>query len=96
VALASTHYPTTLAGSDVAWEDGDAWEIWNLLRKDFELDYRFKDLSMKLDIVRDNTQFFLEILNSEKSSKLEWIIIILIAAEIVIGVTDLSLHHFLN
>ena len=81
-------------GSDLAWEDGDAWEIWDALRRDFELDYRFKDLSMKLEIVRDNTHFFLEILNNEKSTKLEWIIIILIAAEIVIGLTDLGLQHF--
>jgi uncharacterized Rmd1/YagE family protein len=80
-------------GSDVAWEDGDAWEIWDGLRKDFELDYRFKDLSMKLEIVRDNTRFFLEILNNEKSTKLEWTIVILIAAEIVIGLTDLAMKH---
>lgn len=80
-------------GSDVAWEDGDAWEIWDALRKEFELDYRFKDLSMKLEIVRDNTHFFLELLNDARGSKLEWIIIILIGAEIVIGLTDLGLRH---
>ena len=81
-------------GSDVAWEDPDAWDVWDILRKDFELDYRFKDLSMKLEIVKDNTKFFLEILNDEKSRKLEWTIIGLIAAEIVISLTDLSLHYF--
>lgn len=59
------------------------------LRKDFELDYRFKDLSLKLDVVKDNCKFFLEILQNKKSTKLEWIIIILIAAEIGIGLIDL-------
>ena len=59
------------------------------MRKDFELDYRFKDLSLKLDLVKDNCKFFLEILQNKKSTKLEWIIIILIAAEIGIGLIDL-------
>ena len=72
-------------GSDAAWDDGDTWDTWDSLRKDFELDHRFKDLSLKLEIVRDNTTFFLEILNHQKSTKLEWIIIVLISAEIMIS-----------
>ena len=59
------------------------------LRKDFEIELRYKDLSLKLDIVKDNSKFFLEILHNEKSTKLEWIIIILIGAEIMIGICGL-------
>ncbi len=77
-------------GSDAAWDDPDAWETWDGLRRDFELDDRFKDLSLKLEVVKENTKFFLDILHNEKSKKLEWIIIILISAEIVIGLTSLS------
>ena len=72
-------------GSDAAWENADYHYTWEGLRKDFELDYRFKDLSLKVDIVKDNTRFFLEVLQNNKSTKLEWIIIILIAAELTIG-----------
>ncbi len=61
------------------------------MRKDFELDYRYKDLSLKLDIVKEDAQFFLEVLHSQKSNNLEWIIIWLIAIEIVIGLTGLSM-----
>ncbi len=59
------------------------------MRLDFEIDARYKDLSLKLDIVKDNTKFFLEILHNQKSTHLEWIIIILIASEIGIGIAGL-------
>ena len=77
-------------GSDAAWENADYHYTWEGLRKDFELDYRFKDLSLKVDIVRDNTRFFLEVLQNNKSTKLEWFIIILIAAELALGIIGLA------
>lgn len=80
-------------GSDAAWENADYSDTWESLRKDFELDNRFKDLSLKLDIIKDNTRFFLEILHNQKSTKLEWTIIILIAAEILIGISGLMQKH---
>ena len=61
------------------------------LRKDFEIEYRYKDLSLKLDIVRDNSHFFLEMLHNQKATFLEWTIIILIAVEICIGLSGLAL-----
>jgi uncharacterized Rmd1/YagE family protein len=77
-------------GTDAAWDNADYHYTWEGLRKDFELDYRFKDLSLKLDIIKENTMFFLEVLKNEKSTKLEWTIIILIATEIVIGIAGLA------
>jgi uncharacterized Rmd1/YagE family protein len=79
-------------GSDAAWDSGDYHYTWEALRNDFELDYRFKDLSLKLDLVKDNCRFFLGMLQGEKSERLEWIIIFLIAAEIAIGLAALSLQ----
>ena len=49
-------------------------------------------------VIQHNTRFFLEVLHNKKSDKLEWIIIILIAAELslglagVLGLTPI-LHH---
>ena len=80
-------------GSDAAWESQDYHYTWEALRQEFELDYRFKDLSLKLDIVKDNATFFISMLNTEKSEKLEWIIIVLIAAEVVLGITTLYVEH---
>lgn len=78
-------------GSDAAWENQDYSDTFELLRKDFEIDNRFKDLSLKLEHVKDNARFFLEILHNNKSTKLEWTIIILIGAEIIIGLSGLAL-----
>ena len=79
-------------GSDAVWESGEYHDTWEALRDDFELDYRFKDLSLKLDIVKDNCRFFLGMLQGEKSERLEWIIIFLIAAEIAIGLAALAMQ----
>jgi uncharacterized Rmd1/YagE family protein len=80
-------------GTDAAWENSDYHYTWELLRKDFELDYRFKDLSMKLDIIKDNSRFFLEILQNQNSNRLEWMIIFLISAELGIGIAGLVSGH---
>ncbi len=39
-------------------------------------------------------RFFLSVLQHQKSSKLEWIIIILIAGEMIIGLIGLGLHLY--
>ncbi len=39
-------------------------------------------------------RFFLEVLQNQKSTKLEWIIIILIAGEMVIGLASLGVQYF--
>ncbi len=62
------------------------------LRKEFEIDFRFKDLSLKLDIIKDDARFFLEVLHNQKSTKLEWIIILLIAGEMGIGICSLAIQ----
>ena len=80
-------------GTDAAWDNADYHYTWELLRNDFELDYRFKDLSLKLDIIKDNSRFFLGMLQGDKSERLEWIIILLIAAEIAIGLAALWLQR---
>lgn len=63
------------------------------LRKDFEIDYRFKDLSLKLQIIKDDTQFFLEVLHNKKSTRIELIIVLLIAGEMLIGIAGLGIQY---
>ena len=81
-------------GSDAAWENSDYHYTWEALRAEFELDYRFKDLSLKLDLIKNNARFYLDLLNAEKSEKLEWIIIVLIATEIILGLMGLYIEHY--
>ena len=61
------------------------------LRDEFSIGDRFSKVEHKINHVQSNTKFFLEILNHQKSNKLEWIIVVLIATEIVLSCIDL--HH---
>lgn len=69
-------------GSDAAWDNADYYFTWESLRKDFEIESRFKDLHLKLDIIKEDTRFFLEMLHNKKTTQKEWMIIILIALEL--------------
>lgn len=71
--------------SDVAWKYADYTPAWEGLREEFEVEERFKHLEYKLELIKDNTRFFLDMLHNQKSSNLEWIIIILIASELGLG-----------
>ncbi|OMO81101.1 hypothetical protein COLO4_23761 [Corchorus olitorius] len=75
--------------SDIAWKDAKYAQIWEFLRDEFELTQRFASLDFKLKFVEHNIRFLQEILQNRKSDFLEWLIIILISAEIVISLYDL-------
>jgi uncharacterized Rmd1/YagE family protein len=80
-------------GTDAAWDNADYHYTWEALRKDFEIDYRFKDLSQKLQIIKDDTRFFLEVLHNKKSTRIELIIVLLIAGEMLIGFAGLGMQY---
>ncbi|KAL5706332.1 hypothetical protein ACHQM5_024516 [Ranunculus cassubicifolius] len=76
--------------SDIAWKDAKYAQIWEYLRDEFELTQRFASLDFKLKFVEHNIRFLQEILQNRKSDFLEWLIIILIGAEIIISVYGLA------
>lgn len=76
--------------SDIAWKDAKYAQIWEYLRDEFELTQRFASLDYKLKFVEHNIRFLQEILQNRKSDFLEWLIIILIGAEILISVYDIA------
>jgi len=55
------------------------------LKANFDINPRFRDLDYRLDIVEDNLKLFTDVLNVRESSRLEWIVIILIFLEIMIA-----------
>ncbi|KAI3793386.1 hypothetical protein L1987_36005 [Smallanthus sonchifolius] len=79
--------------SDISWKDAKYAQIWEYLRAEFELTQRFASLDFKLKFVEHNIRFLQEILQNRKSDFLEWVIIILISAEILISVYDIT-HKF--
>lgn len=78
--------------SDIAWKDAKYAQIWEYLRDEFELTQRFASLDFKLKFVEHNIRFLQEILQNRKSDFLEWLIIALIGAEILLSLYDI-LHR---
>lgn len=69
--------------SDLAWSDAELAEIDAKLRKELEVINRHRGIQHGFDIVKENLDLFRDILNHKHSSNLEWIIIVLIAVEII-------------
>ena len=65
------------------WEDEQLDKLHNGLIKNFELQERFRNVSDGLGIVRENLELFKDLLQSRNSTVLEWIIIALIAVEVI-------------
>jgi len=49
-----------------------------------------QDIEFKLNLIQDNAKFFLEVLQSQKSNTLEWVIIVLISFECVLMIMEMS------
>uniref|UniRef100_A0A803P1Z3 DUF155 domain-containing protein n=2 Tax=Cannabis sativa TaxID=3483 RepID=A0A803P1Z3_CANSA len=75
--------------SDIAWKDAKYAQIWEYLREEFEVTQRFASLDFKLKFVEHNIRFLQEILQNRKSDLLEWLIIALIGAEILLSLYDI-------
>ena len=65
------------------WENEQLDKLNNELKKSFDLQERFRDVSEGLQIVKDNLELFKDILQYRNSSLLEWVVIVLIAIEVV-------------
>jgi uncharacterized Rmd1/YagE family protein len=73
-----------LKRSDTAWNYAQYGQVWEGLRADFELEQRFEAMDYKLELIITQAKFYMEILQNRKSDTLEWIIILLISAEICV------------
>ncbi|TMW69573.1 hypothetical protein Poli38472_001729 [Pythium oligandrum] len=84
---------------DAAWSHTRYHTMWESLLEEFELNERFNNLNFKLELIQHNTKFFLEVLGTHKGERMEWYIIILIAAELLISLYELLIklneepHH---
>ncbi len=65
------------------WENEQLDKLHNELKKSFDLQDRFWDVSEGLQIVKDNLELFKDILQYRTSLLLEWVVIILIAVEVI-------------
>jgi uncharacterized Rmd1/YagE family protein len=70
---------------NLVWENEDLNILNRQLKSNFDINTRFKDLDYRLQIIEDNLTLFTDVLNVRESTRLEWIIIILIVIEIMIA-----------
>ena len=73
---------------DNTWEDKEIETLFHSLRKTYELDDRFESLRFKLSFIQDNSARMMGILDTRRAAILEWIIILLIAFEIVMALVE--------
>lgn len=77
---------------DLVWDDEYLDKLHQGLSKHFNLRMRFSELEYTLRIIEDNLTVFREIYNQRESSRLEWIIIILILFEVFDLIIGKILH----
>ena len=64
------------------WDDHVLDVLNKKLKEAFDIQIRFRDIDYKLKIVEENLKMFTDLLQHRESSRLEWIIIILILIEV--------------
>jgi required for meiotic nuclear division protein 1 len=67
---------------DLAWDDEYLDKIHRGMTRTFEIQSRFKELEYNFKVIEDNLAVFRDFFLHRESSKLEWIIIVLICIEV--------------
>ncbi len=68
---------------NVTWEDENLNKLNSALKQTFDLKDRYTQIQERINIIKENLELFKDIMDHQESSKLEWIIIILILVEVV-------------
>jgi uncharacterized Rmd1/YagE family protein len=68
---------------DITWENQELNRLDNLLKQTFDLKDRYRYLSERTAIIKEDLELFKDIMDHKESSKLEWIIIALILVEVI-------------
>ncbi|MBF6057564.1 MULTISPECIES: RMD1 family protein [Thiomicrorhabdus] len=75
------------------WDNESYEKLYNTLAKSLELQERFEIVSYKLNSLKDDMTMMLDLYQHKHSSFLEWIIILLIFIEILMGLADSFSSH---
>lgn len=74
---------------EITWENPLADRVYTTMATLFELDQRYQEIKHKSETLMDITEVFTSLSHSRRAARLEWIIIILIAIEIIIYLFEL-------
>lgn len=74
---------------DVLWDRPDLSRLYSRLKDEYELKERVESLNRKLSVVSDTARALTDMSDTERSLRLEWLIVGLIAFEIVITIAQI-------
>jgi uncharacterized Rmd1/YagE family protein len=77
---------------DVLWDRPDLERLYARLEDEYELSERVETLNRKLAAIAETATTLADIIDTKRSLRLEIIVVILIAVEIVIGAFDIYVH----
>lgn len=78
---------------EITWDNEDLDRLYSRMANLFELNQRYHEIRAKSETLMDITEVFTSLSHARRASRLEWIIIILIALEIVIYVAEIFLKQ---
>jgi uncharacterized Rmd1/YagE family protein len=73
---------------DLLWDRPDLDRLYNRLTDEYELVERDKALDRQLDLVASTAHTLLELIHARRSLHLEWYVVILIVAELFLGLYE--------
>lgn len=74
---------------DALWDRPDLERLYARLEDEYELNARVETLNRKLEVVAETTDTLADIIDTRRSLRLEIIVVLLIAFEIVIGISQI-------
>jgi required for meiotic nuclear division protein 1 len=80
--------------NDLAWQYAKYDNMVEIMRVEFELEKRIRHLQDKIGVVARDAATFVSFQQNDKSHLLELLIVGLIAAEIIVSLTDMTLRTF--
>ncbi len=78
---------------DVLWDRPDLERLYARLEDEYELEARGRTLKAKLDVIGETARALTEIIDADRSVRLEWTVVILILAEIVLSLAQMFFFH---
>jgi uncharacterized Rmd1/YagE family protein len=77
---------------EITWDDPEADRLYLTMARLFELNQRYREIRHKSETLLDMTGVFTTLSHARRAARLEWIIIVLIAIEIVLYLLE-TLRH---
>ena len=78
---------------ELLWDHPELERLYGRLAEEYELRDRDRALDRKLDIISRTVQTLLSLVQTRSGTRLEWYILVLIFAELIVAAYPLLLHH---